>query len=151
MLKTNSKKAIENIRKYIIDNTIDGISDTIDYLNSKWCDEENAKEQAEYYSDILSAIENNEKNAFKKVAKAINDCFYDEKVKYNSTNATRQQLFFDWCGGLPSFLDTCYYYNRSAVEDLGAILEETEEEKARFTESEAAEKLTYLIYRELNK
>lgn len=151
MLKTNSKKAIENIRNYIIENTIDGISDTIDFFNGGWCDEENASEKAAYYEDIMNAIDNNTSVAFKKVAKAINDRFYDEKVKYDSTNATRQQLFYDWCQGLPSFLDTCYYYNRSAVDDLGAILEETEEEKARFTEQEAAEKLTYLIYRELNK
>lgn len=48
-------------------------------------------------------------------------------------------------------LDTCYYYNRSAVDDLGAILEETEEEKARFTEQEAEQLLTDLIYRELTK
>ena len=33
--------------------------------------------------------------------------------------------------GLPSVLDTCYFYNRSAVDDLGAILEETESEKAK--------------------
>lgn len=150
MLKMNSKKAIENIRKYIIDNVTNGIEETI-YFLINYSDDENASEEAAYYQDILNAIENNEKNAFKKVAEAINNRFYIEKVKNDSTNATRQQLFFDWCGGLPSFLDTCYYYNRSAVDDLGAILEETEEEKARFTESEAAEKLTYLIYRELNK
>ena len=59
--------------------------------------------------------------------------------------------FTDWCQGLPSVLDTCYYYNRSAVEDLGAILEETAEEKARFSEPEAERRLTWLIYRELSK
>ena len=150
MLKMNSKKAIENIREYIIDNVTNGIEEAIEFLLN-YSDEENASEKAAYYEDILTAINSNASDAFKKVAGAINDRFYIEKVKNDSTNATRQQLFIDWCGGLPSFFDTCYYYNRSAVDDLGAILEETEEEKARFTEAEAAEKLTYLIYRELNK
>lgn len=50
---------------------------------------------------------------------------------------------------MPSILDTCYYYNRSAVDDLGAILEETAEEKARYSEAQAETLLTSLIYREL--
>ena len=150
MLKMNSKKAIENIREYIIDNVTNGIEEAIEFLLN-YSDEENASEKAAYYEDILTAINSNASDAFKKVAGAINDRFYIEKVKLDKSKATRQQLFYDWCQGLPSFLDTCYYYNRSAVDDLGAILEETEEEKARFTEQEAAEKLTYLIYRELNK
>ena len=58
-------------------------------------------------------------------------------------------MFVDWCQGLPSALDTLYYYNRSAVDDLAAILEETEEEKAKYTEAQAEEILSRLIYREL--
>lgn len=59
--------------------------------------------------------------------------------------------FADWCAGLPGVLDTYYYYNRSAVDDLGAILEETEEEKARYTEEQAEKTITILIYKELKK
>ena len=62
---------------------------------------------------------------------------------------TEQQRFEEWAAGLPSILDTCYYYNRSAVDDLGAILEETDSEKARYSEQQAETRLTYLIYREL--
>ena len=50
---------------------------------------------------------------------------------------------------MPSVLDTCYYYNRSAVVDLGKILDETPEEMSRFTESQAEKLLTDLIYKEL--
>lgn len=64
---------------------------------------------------------------------------------------TREELFFYWCEGFKSVLDTCYYYNRSAVDDLGAILEETDAEKARYTEQQAEELLTCLIYEELCK
>ena len=59
--------------------------------------------------------------------------------------------FADWCTGLPGVLDTYYYYNRSAVDDLGAILEETDEEKTRYTEEKEEKTLTTLIYRELKK
>lgn len=45
----------------------------------------------------------------------------------------------------------CYYYNRSAVDDLGEILEETDEEKAKYSEQQAEELLSRLIYREMEE
>ena len=122
MLKTNSKKAIENIRVFII----------------------------ERFDSCGYEFDGNESN-FTEVAQFIYNCFVDEKVKYDKRRMTEQSLFFEWCSGLPSILDTCYYYNRSAVDDLAVILEETEAEKARFTEAQAEERLTYLIYREIKK
>lgn len=62
---------------------------------------------------------------------------------------TNEQVFIDWAQGLPSILDCCYYYNRSAVDDLGAILKQSEKEKAQYTEQQAENLLTHLIYREL--
>ena len=67
------------------------------------------------------------------------------------SGAFNYDTFRDWCQGLPSILDTCYYYNRSARDDVGRILEQTEEEKSKSTESDAEELLTKLIYRELVK
>lgn len=83
---------------------------------------------------------------FPSVAAFLRQTFRDEK-RYQRGN--QQELFIDWCQGLPSILDTCYYYNRSAVDDLAAILEETEEEKARFDEPQAETMLSHLIYREI--
>ena len=60
-------------------------------------------------------------------------------------------IFEDWARGLALGNLFCYYYNRSAVDDLGEIMEETEEEKAKYTEQEAEETLTRLIYREMEK
>lgn len=85
---------------------------------------------------------------FATVARYIMARFEREK---RGERGTREELFFDWCAGLPSVLDTCYYYNRSAVDDLGAILEETDAEKARYTEQQAEKMLTRLIYAELCK
>lgn len=50
--------------------------------------------------------------------------------------------------GLPSFLGTYkYYYSGSAIDVLGDILEQTEEERNRYTEAEAEKCMTYLLYR----
>ena len=103
MLRTNSKKAVENIRAYIMDNfTPEGYTD-------------------------------NPPQKFPEIAAFILDTFRSEKywcpqdVRYY--HGSEAAAFADWCAGLPSVLDTLYFYNRSAVDDLGAILEETEQEK----------------------
>ena len=85
---------------------------------------------------------------FATVSKFIMDQFENEKPR---NRGNRQEIFVEWFDGLPSVLDTCYYYNRSAVDDLGAILDETDAEKARYTEQKAEELLTRLIYAELCK
>ena len=122
MLKTNSKKAIENIRAYVVDNFT---PDNYDLEPS---------------------------NEFTTVAKVIYNCFIEEKSGINDWSRVSESVIFaDWCAGLPSIFNTCYYYNRSAVDDLGVILEETEAEKARFTETDAEKLLTSLIFREIKK
>ena len=117
MLKTNSKKARENVREYIIN-----------HFNPDLYD---------FHGDSSD---------WETVARYIMARFDREK---RGERGTRAELFADWCAGLPSVLDTCYYYNRSAVDDLGAILEETDAEKARYTEQQAEKMLTRLIYAEL--
>lgn len=124
MLKTNSKKARENIRTYIMD-----------------------------HFDPCGYDVNQNPATFEETAAIILETFAREKF-YATQYIYRYgwggyRVFRDWCQGLPSILDTCYYYNRSAVADLGAILEETPEEMERYTESEAEERLTALIFREL--
>ena len=122
MLKTNSKKALENIRTYVVDNF------TPDNYNLE------------------------PTNDFATAAKVIYNCFIEEKSGINDWSRVSESVIFaDWCAGLPSILNTCYYYNRSAVDDLGVILEEAEAEKSRFTEDDAAKLLSSLIFREIKK
>lgn len=61
-----------------------------------------------------------------------------------------QENFTKWAQGLPcgGLFD---YYLHSAVNDLGDILEETEEERNRYTEQQAERILSYLIYREIER
>jgi len=126
MLKTNSKKARENIRAYILEHF-----DPTNY-------------------DLETVPE-----TFEEVARVILDTFESEKhyhLEYiKAKGISMQSVFAEWCAGLPSILDTCYYYNRSAIDDLAGILEETTTEASRYTESAAEDLLTYLIYRELTK
>lgn len=123
MLKSNSKQAKENIRAYI---------------------------RAGFTGDSYG-IE--EPQSFEELAAVILDTFRDEKPRTEAqmirNRMSWQDVFEEWASGLPSIIDTCYYYNRSAVEDLARILEETPEEAARYTEAQAEKMLTYLIYREL--
>lgn len=125
MLKTNCKAARENTRQYIMDH-FDPCS----------------------YTDTPP-------ETWPEIARFIMETFYDEKCKldnrFRAGRISEYELFFDWCQGLPTLLDTCYYYNRSAVDDLGKILEETEKEKSRFTEADAEKRLTHIIYMELQR
>lgn len=121
MLKTNSKKALGNIRAYILKNA----DDTNFGGNCNFAD-------------------------WKAAARFVYDCFRAEKDGDNR-RMTEYALFEEWASGLPSSFDFCFWYNRPAVDDLGAILEETEEEKARFSESKAEKLLTTLIYNQIKK
>lgn len=123
MLTTNSKKFRENLRNYIMKNV-----DTTNY-----------------------GME--EPQTFDEAARFIIDTFRNEKFSIEAERRyyhhNERAAFEDWCAGLPSALDTCYYYNRSAVDDLGDLLEQTSEERNRYIEAEAEAALTRLIYREI--
>ena len=126
MLKTNSKKARENIRAYIMECV---------YTEGRDLEKE--------------------PETFPEVAAFILATFRSEKYwciqDFRYYGGSEQKAFLDWAAGLPSVLNTCYFWNRSAVDDLGMILEESESENARYTESDAEKLLTDLIYSELLK
>lgn len=126
MLRTNSKKAIENIWKYIFND--------LDYMN-------------EYRGEDIKPGDK------KAMAQAIDEAFTIEA--YNSTyekQQNRQAAFEEWAAGLAlGRMFDFYYYYSDATDILGDILEETETEKARYTEEQAAHTLTALIYREVIK
>lgn len=125
-IKTNSKQAITAVHNYIMDGfSIDSDKGIIDADN--------------YNRD------------FPTIAKLIFDDFINQKGWEIGRFGSTQQLFVDWLQGLPSVIDSCYYYNRSAVQDLGNILNQTESERNRYTEQQAEQTLSYLIFREIYK
>ena len=124
-LKTNSKKAMDNLKQYIMDNCTPedyGVSVPPDFSG---------------------------------VATLILDTFrkekYGSKEDHSYYHNNEMAAFEDWMQGLPGIFDPGYYYGGSAVEDLGNILEETDDEKSKYSEEQAENLLTQLIYRELKK
>ncbi len=61
------------------------------------------------------------------------------------------ERFHNWAQGLPTIIDLCYHYNRSAVKDVAEILEETPEEADKYTEDKAAKLLDTMILHALVK
>jgi hypothetical protein len=119
MLKANSKQARTKLQAYIMQNF-----------------------HPEGYTDTPPT-------EFAGVARLILSTFRREKAPVGTYANTPESLrFADWCAGLPSILYAGYFLH-SAVNDLGAILEENEAEKAKYGETDAEKYLTNLIYREL--
>lgn len=122
MLKTNSKKVKEKIKDYIV----------------KIYDDEDA-------IDSIQKATN-----FEQIKENVKKTWYDEAGQYDlKRRIPIFESFKKWCYGLPSLLETGDYVLGNGIKVLGDILEETEEERNRFSESEAEEKLTYLIFREI--
>lgn len=121
MVKINSKKCRENVRNYIIQNF-----DPTDYNIAQF------------------------PSTFEETAKIIWDIFNKEmRCKNNYRN--KYYIFISWCQGLPSILDTCYYYSRSARNDMMSIQEVSEEDNYNHGERECEQLLTELIWEEITK
>ena len=117
MLRTTTRKAKDNIRKYIIDHA--------------------PEEMTENGEDFAA------------VARAIFDRFKEEKSGEYYKRFPELEVFTDWAQGLACDGLFLYYYNTPAIDAIGDILEETQEERERYTEDQAEERLTWLIYREI--
>lgn len=139
MLRTNSKKAKENIRLWILANYTPE-----DYANAF------QTETGEY------TLEN-----FPEVAASIMDTFHKEKrldVKEKGVDVRRYGLeiaFIDWMQGLPSILDIySLAVGWSASEILGDWLEETTEGKEAYSKKDedgqkAMKTALHLVFREI--
>lgn len=128
MLKTNSKKVIEKVKVYILENFEEYYNDNSEYISEKLT---NVKD---VFNFIIKTIKEEKK--------------HDVKRNYNFLSF---EIFKDYCQGLPSILNCDFLYHPTAKKILVNWLEETEEEAARFTEEQAEEKIIYLLYKTLNK
>ena len=119
MLRTNSKKARENIRQWILEN-----------LGSDY--------EAGTFQEAAKIIN---EHFYAEMIKHDN--------RYKAGRVSRFELFKDWTSGLPGALCCDDIYLRPVVPVLALILEETEAEASKYSEDEAEAKLVALIYREL--
>ena len=131
MLKTNSKAVRQAVRDYIIRNC----EDVIDLIH-----EDGQREDREVFFDI----------DFNRVANYIIETFEDN---YNFPNdgKTIQDRFSYFAGCLPFDIFDYHNFGHSAVNLVGDILNQTIEERNRYTESQAESLMDYLIYSELTK
>lgn len=125
MLRTNTKQARANIRAYIVYQLVN-----IECLE-------------DYGVNVASFVASEKLEDIASVIISVCD---------SESYGVGYEAFKRWAYGLPSVLNTDdYLVHRSAVNIVGNLLEETAEEKLRFTEEQAEELLTKLIYRELKK
>ena len=128
MLRTNSKQAHFNLSHYIL----------WYFIPDNYDDAPQPKGRDGQYAD----------SQFHEVA------LYVFKTFMTETKGSRLPItdrFHEWAQGLPSIIDLCYHYNRSAVKDVAEILEETPEEADKYTEDKAASLLDTMILHALVK
>lgn len=112
----------------------------------------NSKQARENLKNYIMAswnIEEDEQGrTWKETQKDIIDSFnYQAYRSEYERRQNRKEAFKNWLMGLPRNLgDFCLC---RAVEDLGDILNQTEAERAKYTEDKASDTLSYLIYREV--
>ena len=124
MLKTNSKKARQNLQKFMLENCTNYEGDSFG----------NIKEVCWYIYECF-----------------CNECYNTDNRRYSMS---KQQLFNDWVMGCPTGLLFDYYLYKEdyhPINLLGDILEETETERNRYKEEDSSTILTYLIYREIER
>lgn len=128
-IRTNSKKAHERIQAYILANMADEIAETNEWNaangDPKRYDPESITSVCGYILDEFARVCAHEFNRRRRIA----------------------DIFQEYTQGLPMHLYD-YWYCYDAKPILGEILEETETERNRFTEQQACECLTTLIYNE---
>ena len=134
MLKTNSKKARENIRAYIIE-----------------CSNCTGYDPATHEETPLAF------GSFDGYAAHIWDEFKQEQMTGNARaynlhiNGTWQNCFADWLRGLPGVIDSGdWLLGYDAAKNVVArLLEESDEERDKYANDKAVDLLHSLIYREI--
>lgn len=124
MLKTNSKIVRERIRTYVLENA----------------------------EDITEEMESGDTASAEEILRYVWSVFMENygRFAHYRKGKTLQGEFSEFASGLPfSIFD--YHYNIKAVDLVGDILEETEAERSKYSESEAERLMDYLIFRECQK
>lgn len=147
MLKTNSKAVKTAIREFIAAGAID------------WAEEANEYDRENGYEPMAEAVEleklssKGEESADvqKAAAALVWKCFQNDiKGDYRIGREPMQSIFDSWIRGLPGVVDSEDFLLRSAVDFMAGILQESEAEKAKYSESDAEELAIYLIWREVS-
>lgn len=148
MLKTNSKAVKTAIREFIATGAIDWAISANEY------DRENGYEPMAEAVELEKLSSKGEENADvqKAAAALVWKCFQnDTKGDYRIGREPMQSIFDSWLRGLPGVVGSEDFLLRSAVDFMAGILQESEAEKAKYSESDAEELAAYLVWREVSK
>lgn len=122
MRRSNSKAAVDAIKKYILE---------------------------QYDPEVYELPATSD---FREAARNIWAAFLAEKVRFDKRRMSYQEYFLEWLSDLPSIVNTAdYLYRPNAKKRLADILAETETEADKYTETEAEQMLSRLIWREVSK
>lgn len=134
MLKTNSKIVRDRIRKMIIESVVNYVECERKYIDAR-------------YQSITA------ESPFEEIANFVIVTFQAEKLnldlRYKARRISKYDIFEDWQQGLNSVLPNNYYLE-SAIDILGDILEQSAEKRNQYTEAQAEQTLTRLIFREID-
>jgi hypothetical protein len=126
MLKTNSKIFRNKVKQFIIDN----------YDSSNY-DEGSPEAMATTLPEIAKII--------------FAECKRVESYQLEHYRSyTMQNAFDDWVRGLPTEF-SCQFFLGIAVDVLGDMLEQTQAEREKYSQSQAEDLLIYVMYRELSQ
>ena len=127
MIRTNSKEVRKAIQTLILAEAVD--------VNNGYVPFEDLKTAAEAIkADVMRVMSGDYRN------------------RAHNLPGWSERDFTEWVHCLPGLLDLPFIYRQpDAVEVLGDILQETPEERARYTETDADRLLCHLIFRELDK
>lgn len=128
MLRSTRKEVCEKLHKTLIDSAWD--------------------EMQEIAGVGLDTVPEDER--WELTAKEIWRCFHETYYFGNMARLNRQEMFREWCSGLPNYMPS-FYYNWDCKKYIQELLEESDEEAERYSEREAETLLANLFYREITK
>lgn len=155
MLRTNSKQVKNRIREAFASDAMGCAAEWAEWLQGSPEDLRKAKEQGRWETmealAMLESVEGSERDteAQKLAADFIKETVLKEKA-YDGAHWS-PSLFAEWCQGLPGALDTARWYCHSAIDYCKKLLEETDGEASRYSETQAEELITGLFFREIDK
>lgn len=138
MLKKDSCEVKEKIREYLTDPFIDWYEVNKDSLSE----------------ELSIALRYTDRDNFSTICNGILYVFFVEAVKHDCRfqvgRITRKELFTEWLSGLCEAVNSSYCNHPIARRLLGDWLEATKEEiESRYTETQAEEMITYLLWKEI--
>lgn len=155
MLKTNSKTVKNKIREAFAADAMGCGAEMAEWLRESPEDLKKAKRKGEWEAiESLANLANAEGSEKSKEAQRLAAGFIKEtcmKEKGYNGACWCQSLFVEWLAGLPGAVDSAAWYCHSATNYVKDLLEETDEEAARYSEGEAEELIGYLFFREINQ